>query len=150
VGLGHIRSYPPESVDRPKDNFAQDTLENIRCFGFEAVKVKVTTPSGPLTALVKVRHPASVGYLMAHGDHQGKLTSTQKITSTILDPDTDLAEGDTAALKTLFLASCNVLDLYDHNNNYVGKPNLDAARLDPADPFRVRKAPGKLWWSKTR
>lgn len=150
VGLGRLQSFLATSLVRPGDDLAQDTMQNLRCFGFEAVKVQVTTPSGPLTALIKVRHPASIAYVVAHGNHTGRITSTQNIAGTVLSPLTDLVNDDTATLKTLFLASCNALDMHDYNNNYVGKPQLDPSRIGPSDPITLRDSPGKLWWSKTR
>lgn len=141
---------------RPRDEYVKITTDNLKDFGFEPVRVTVDPAQNPglqtnqpVKAVVKVRNPAKLVALTLHGDHEGKLSTTSAIRQTVLSPDV-LSSEDVASVKTLILASCNVLDLHDYNNNYVNQPNLDPTRTSAQDPVSLRFSPGKLWWSATR
>lgn len=161
VGLGKYQREPHEKPPsfkdrRPDDDVAATNVDNLLCFGFEAVKIKLDTANNPglklpnntpLEVTVKVRHPVSMMYLVAHGTHnEGQIDLG---TETLFPETVKFTEQDSSSLKTLVLDSCNVLDMHDYNNNYADHPNLDANRSSANDTIAQRVSPGQKWWLKT-
>ncbi len=123
----------------------------------------------PLKAVVKVRNPANHALVVVHG---GMRTLTPSRASLeFLTPEASgrqalhpevassagwseqqlgathfLSTADLGSLKTLLLSNCNVLDLYDYNNN-------EFAAEDPLSRRTAYSgttlAPGQLWWRGT-
>ncbi|MBX3110306.1 MAG: hypothetical protein KF743_14085 [Fimbriimonadaceae bacterium] len=139
--------FPDYYSSRPNPGQASAiTTQNLRCFGFEDVFVSVDSNNNPglrkdLLLDIKVRNPASVAMVSAHGDVRGALGLGPDESNPLdrFDPAVDLQDSDTAGLKTLILPSCKVLDLHDYNNN----------RSQPAEPIANRFAPGLVWRGKT-
>ncbi|MEW6284276.1 MAG: hypothetical protein AB1758_37020 [Candidatus Eremiobacterota bacterium] len=133
------------------DDEALAGFENLRSFGFEAMKVRLdpsrnSTLLDPLEATVKVRHPAMFALLAAHGGEAPGDTNPSRavvvVPGKVIDPERDLTLEDTASLKTLIFSSCNVLDLHDYNSN-VFAPDVPLDRR-VAYPGSA-SGPGQLW-----
>lgn len=136
--------------------------ENFTKFGFEDVKFSFEG----LDAIVKTQNKASQVMLTVHGGDDSLLDLTKFVLVTgstrdiflrqkeTFNPLLDMAPLDKSHIKTLILASCNVLDAYDYNNVRVADPKVPS-RTSPDDPVRqgsvlLRTRPGFAWWSATR
>lgn len=147
LNLGALADPIQIEGNHTNDSWALNTPDNVRCFGFEPVQIKIdpSRNSGlvsPVQATLKTRNPASVGLFSVHGDHDGGKLA---FGGGVLDPSLDLRGQDTASLKTLMLLSCNVLDLHDYNNNL----SDSLGRTGPFDPVSMRPSPGILWRNAT-
>jgi hypothetical protein len=127
----------------PSSTEAIVTAENLKCFGFEEVTVIVDPAlneelKSTVQARIKIRQPAEMACLNLHGEAgQAGLKVERGLGLNQAQPEFFRDAGSFATLKTLMLASCEVLDLGDLNNNY-GRPQ---------EPFAVRPKPGLRWWN---
>jgi hypothetical protein len=158
---------------------------NYDCFGFEPVAASVNVSGKLLQARVNVRHPARTVWTTLHGAHNGSIfveLGLENVRGIPVAPELFLTVSGRSpparrldlrgqrAVKSLFLASCEALDLCDYNNVYA-MPDLrgglvrfdhllsifgwDSVKTPPPDEFTTRKArdprdlrvaPGLRWW----
>ncbi len=129
---------PPTSADNSRDN--------VLALGFEAVLVRLEEKGSaneglvtPLVATVKVKHPAEVLLIDQHGGHDGGIDLGQDSVPAfgdLLIPDL-LPPGAFGGLRTLYLTSCEALDLHDYNNLHQDH--------GPNAPVADRQFGGALW-----
>lgn len=135
---------------------ASASADNVRCGGFEVVTVGVERGDNanlvtPLSAVIKVRHPAKLLYISSHGGHDGQLNLSAQVRSSNRDlPREDLSPSvsfsDPNVLDTVIFDACEVLDLYDYNNVNLNKGDHRFA----SDPVEKRSSPGLLWHAATQ
>ena len=141
-----------DELDKP--NIAPGWKENFLAGGFEGITVTLESAQlqdAPPRALVKVSHPAKVLNYNFHGYHSGELQDyghvqqdgSQRIS--IISP-----AGATfpSEVKTIFFASCQVLDLHDYNNFY-SAPFVGSEQRDPKAPLGTRSFGGERWYQAT-
>ncbi len=136
------------------DDEVPGSVEAMRSAGFESVKATLVRGTvnptllvgAPIVARLKVKHPAQLLLVNAHGVHRhpvsGKLGVLFLNENEELDPS-KLEPEDFENVRTLVLASCNALDLHDYNNRITEEHG-------PSDGLASRPSPGLEWWRATR
>lgn len=131
---------------------ALPTVNNIACFGFEALDISLLSQPN-VNILLKVRHPANEVWLGVHGGADGSISSITEVNVSQPDgtvvatpvpgpnivPGRDITSIDTQNIRTLVLSACEALDLHDYNNT----------SHSPDVGIEGRVSPGQLWWKAT-
>ncbi len=143
LGRFRLKSKFTESNALPDSTEALFSVKNIVNTGFEDVSIVLDPASNKglktekLEARLKIRQPAEMLLLNAHGGIDGSLLAEDGALTPQFMKDSGVFDPSKPdALKTLMLLSCKALDFYDFNNNH----------SDVQQTLTSRPAPGLNWW----